>query len=657
MSDRQKTRARPNPRRQIAESYSSILNEGIRRRTLLRGVLAGLGSAALAPLMAGKAAAATGTSSLSFTELQRVRDDRDHWPEGYDRQVLVRWGDPLFPDSPAFDPARLDGKSAERQFGYNNDFTYFMPLPHGSQGSGSGLMIVGHEYATPYLMFPGLSDEDYREKLTDDQIRAVMASVGLSIFEVKKTDGKWSVVLDSTYNRRIHMGTEMAISGPAAGDDRLKTKADPTGRTVFGTISNCNGGITPWGTMLSGEEGAMDVFAGDYTTLPDQELVERQGWDEDENDIYAASRIEKRFRFEEEPNEWMRFDWVVETDPLDPTAKPVKRTALGRFTHEGAQCAVAPDGRVVVFMGDDDDFEHLYRFVSRDPWNPGDRAANRDLLDNGTLSVAKFESDGTMHWLPLVAGDGPLTAEAGFASQADVVLNTRAAADLLGATPMDSPEGFIVHPQTGKLYVAMTENEDRLAAGEGDEDEQVNPANPRGPNPHGHILELLPPGAGQAPDYAAQSFRWDVFVLCGDPAIAEEGAMFNAGTSANGWFTDPDNLSVDPAGRLWVATDGPPPEGIADALYVMDTEGAGRALPRLFYIPPVGSECCSPTFTPDGTSVFVSIQHPGELRMEDNEDATSIADAGTGWPDFAAGQPARPSLIVLSRNDQAVVGS
>ncbi|MBR0554653.1 PhoX family phosphatase [Ciceribacter sp. L1K23] len=657
MSDRQKTRARPNPRRQIAESYCSILNEGIRRRSVLKGLVAGLGGVALAPLLSSQPAAAAAAGSLSFKELERVRDDRDHWPEGYDRQVLIRWGDALFPDSPAFDLATLDGKAAERQFGYNNDFTYFMPLPHGAATADNGLMIVSHEYASPFLMFPGLTDEDYRDTLTDDQIRAIMASVGLSIFEVRRTDGKWAVVLDSSYNRRIHMGTDMAISGPAAGDDRLKTKADPTGRAVFGTISNCNGGITPWGTMLSGEEGAMDVFAGDYTVLPNQELVERQGWDEEDNDIYAAGRLESRLRFEDEPNEWMRFDWVVEIDPLDPSAKPVKRTALGRFTHEGAQCAVAPDGRVVVFMGDDDDFEYLYRFVTRDPWNPTDRAANRDLLDEGTLSVAKFESDGTMRWLPLIAGEGPLTAEAGFASQADVVLNTRAAADLLGATPMDAPEGFVVHPQTGKLYVAMTENEDRLAAGEGDEAEQVNAANPRGPNPHGHLLELVPPDVGDKPDYAAETFRWDVFVLCGDPAVAEDGAMFHASTTANGWFTDPDNLAVDPAGRLWVATDGPPPEGIADALYVMETEGEGRALPKLFYIPPVGSECCSPTFTPDGTSVFISIQHPGELRMDDNEDATSIADIGTLWPDFADGMPARPSLIVLSRNDQAVVGS
>ncbi|WP_426230092.1 PhoX family protein [Pararhizobium sp. DWP3-4] len=657
MSDRQKTRARPNPRRAFSSSYGEILAEGVNRRTVLKGLFGFAAIAAVGHGFSAQPVQAASQSTLTFKELQRVRDTADHWPEGYGRQILARWGDALFPDSPSFDIASLDGKAAERQFGYNNDFTQFLPLPQGSPSSDHGLMVVSHEYASPFLMFPGLTDENYGEKLTDNQIRALMGCLGISVFEVAKTGRDWKIVLDSKHNRRIHMGTEMDISGPAAGDDRLKTKADPTGKKVFGTISNCNGGITPWGTMLSGEEGAMDVFAGDYKTLPNQELVERQGWDEDENDIYAVSRVDPRFKFEEEPNEWMRFDWVVEIDPFDPEAKPVKRTSLGRMTHEGAQVTVAPDGRVAVFMGDDDDFEYLYRFVTRDPWNPADRAANKDLLDNGTLSVAKFASDGTMVWLPLVAGQGPLTAEAGFATQADVVLNTRAAADLVGATPMDAPEGFVPHHGTGKLYVAMTENEDRLAAGKGGERETVNIANPRGPNPHGHLLELVPPGAPDKPDHAADTFTWDVFVLCGDPAKPEDEAMFNPATTASGWFTDPDNLGVDPAGRLWVTTDGPPPEGIADSLYVMDTEGPGRALPKLFYIAPVGSECCSPTFTPDGTAVFVSIQHPGELRLADNEDATTIADAGTAWPDFADGMPARPSLIVITRDDKGVVGN
>lgn len=660
MTDRLKSRQRPNPRRSFAQSYGSILAEGVSRRTVLKGfftstALAAMGGSVVS--VAAETAAPAGASSLAFTELKRVRDGKDHWPEGYDRQVLLRWGDALFDDSPAFDIGTLDGPAAERQFGFNNDFTAFIPLPYGSQSSDHGLLVVSHEYVDPYLMFPGLSEEDYREKLTDAQIRAIMAAVGVSIVEIKRNGATWEPVRGGQYNRRIHMGTDMTVSGPAAGDPRLATKSDPTGRVVFGTISNCNGGITPWGTMLSGEEGAMDVFAGDYKMLANQELVERQGWDEDENDIYRASKIDQRFKFEEEPNEWLKFDWVVEIDPFDPTSKPVKRTALGRMTHEGAQVALTPDNRVAIYMGDDDDFEYLYRFVTRDAYNPDDRKANKDLLDNGTLSVAKFESDGTLIWIPLVAGQGPLTKEAGFATQADVVLNTRGAADLVGATPMDAPEGFVPHSRTGKLYVAMTENLDRLPAGGGEPGETVNVANPRGPNPYGHLLELVPPGAPEKPDHAADNYRWDVFVLGGDPAVPTDEARYHPDVTENGWFTDPDNIGVDPAGRLWVTTDGPPPQNHVDALYVMDTEGPGRALSRLFYIPPVGSECCSPAFTPDGTSLFLSIQHPGALRLDENEDATSVANAGTNWPDFIDGMPARPSLVVITRHGNGVIGS
>lgn len=383
MTDRQKTRARPNPRKAFAPSYGAVLAKGIDRRSVLKGLFATTALAATGPVFSPTRTEAAGPSSASFQELTRVRDDKDHWPEGYDRQILLRWGDAIFADSPDFDVSKLNGKVAERQFGYNNDFTAFLPLPQGSATSDHGLLVVSHEYATPYLMFAGMTEDDYREKLTDDQIDTVMAATGISVVEVKKVGGAWTVVKDGAYNRRVHLNTPMTISGPAAGDPRLQTKADPTGTRVIGTISNCNGGITPWGTMLSGEEGGMDVFAGDYTKLANQELVERQGWDEDENDIYGVGRRDPRFNYEQEPNEWMRFDWVVEIDPFDPTAVPVKRTALGRFVHEGAQIAIAPDNRVVVYMGDDDDFEYIYRFVTRDAWNPADRAANRNLLDNG----------------------------------------------------------------------------------------------------------------------------------------------------------------------------------------------------------------------------------------------------------------------------------
>ena len=660
MTDRLKSRARPTRRAAFGAKYSELMVEGYSRRSVLKGLLAGTAVVASGAGFGVGAAFAQTTNSLStltFPELTRITDTTDHWPEGYARQILLKWGDKLFTDSPEFDLATLNGDAAARQFGYNNDFTAFLPLPQGSQSNDHGLLVVNHEYAAPYLMFPGVTYEDYKQKLGDDQLKAVAASTGISVVEVRKVGTEWQVVTDGQFNRRVHLGTEMRLSGPAAGDDRLKTSIDPTGTVVFGSISNCSGGITPWGTMLSGEEGGMDIFAGDYTTLADQDLVERQGWDEDENDGYGLGRLEDRLNFEKEPNEWMKFDWVVEIDPFDPEAKPIKRTALGRFTHEGAQVAVAPDGRVVLYMGDDDDFEYLYKFVTAKSWNPTDRAANKDLLDDGTLYTARFDAEGKMTWLPLVQGQGPLTPENGFHTQADVMLRTRMAADLLGATPMDAPEGFTPDPKTGKIYIAMTENEDRLPAGEGDAGEQVNFANSRAPNPDGHILELTPPGSPDAPDHAATDYTWDAFILCGDPKDASSHAMCNPATSDNGWFTDPDNLSVDPAGRLWVTTDGPPDAGFNDALYAMDTEGAGKALPKLFYSPPVGSEVCSPCFTPDGKTMFLSIQHPGELRLTDGEDAESLEDAGTNWPDFKPGMGPRPSLVVITKDDGGVIGS
>lgn len=657
MTQRKQTRPRPTRRSAMNRPLSGVMSAAVGRRAVLRGSAAVAALAAVEPAgLIGPAAAQAAASSLTFSELTRVTDENDHWPEGYRRQILVRWGDPIFPDTPAFDPAAPDPAAAARQFGYANDFTAFLPMPWGSDTSDRGLLVVSHEAVSPFLMWPGLTEDDYRDRMTDDQIRVLKASLGLSVVAVERDGADWRLVPDSRFTRRITLDTPIAIGGPCAGHPRMRTGADPEGRSVLGTMTNCNGGVTPWGTVLSGEEGCMDAFAGDYATLPDQDIVERQGWDEEDNDEYALSRIDPRFVFESEPNEWNRFDWVVELDPFDPEAPPVKRTALGRFTHEGAQVALAPDGRVVVYMADDDDFEYLYRFVSTGRYDAANRAANRDLLDDGVLSVARFEDDGSLTWAPLVYGIGPLTEANGFADQADVLFKTRMAADLLGATPMDGPEGFIPNPVTGRVYVAMTENEDRLPAGEGDPREQVNAANPRPNNFAGHVLELIPPGAPGAADHAADAFAWDIFALCGDPADPAQQARYHAGTSRNGWFVDPDNLGVDPSGRLWICTDGPPDAGFNDALYAADVEGEGKALSKLFYLPPMGSECCSPWFTPDGRSLFVSVQHPGELRWSDMDDATTLAEAGTRWPDFGD-MPPRPSVVVLMREDGGPVGS
>lgn len=597
-----------------------------------RALLAGAAGLALASQVEATAPA------MSFTPLSPSIGPVEALPKGYRRTVVLRWGDPLWSDSPAFDPAKANAKAAERQFGYNNDYTAILPHPSGDPDR--ALLVVNHEYPAPHLMFPGVDREKGAAGLSLDQIWTCMAVCGLSVAEVSRASGTWRTVLDSPFNRRVTATTPIRISGPAAGHPKMRTSADPTGHWVLGTHDNCNGGVTPWGTILSGEEGSADFFGGDWRTHPEPERMTRGYYsDLSPEGRYGWARADRRFDIAHEPNESNRFEWVVEVDPLDPAAPPVKRTALGRFAHEGAHCALAPDGRVVVYLGDDWEYEYCYRFVSSRPVDRANRAANRDLLDDGVLSVARFTPDGVLEWAPLVFGQGPLTPANGFASQGDVMIETRRAADLMGATPMDSPEGFEPHPKTGRVYVALT------GAGKA-RPKGTNAANPRADNEPGHILELIPPDLGGRPDHAADRFVWRVFALCGDPGEAGEGARFNPRAGPEDWFEAPDNLGFDPAGRMWVCTDGPGRRE-HDGLWVMDAAGPRAALPKLFYSPPTGAECCSPAFTPDGRNMFLSVQHPGERA--------GVIAPGGGWPDFKPGAPPRPSVVVIERDDRAPI--
>ncbi|KDA01885.1 hypothetical protein HOC_13249 [Hyphomonas oceanitis SCH89] len=611
-------RTRPYAKRTEAAPLGSLIS----RRT----VLIGMGASA-ASLAACKTPVAREGSTLAFREISLMKTPGEVLPEGYRSRVIIRWGDALFEDVPDFDPATLTPDIAARQFGVNNDFLAFLPL---GDDPSRGLLYANHEYPNPHLMWTGLSEHSAAREMTDNQVAVTMASVGGSVVELRKADGAWQPVRDSQYNRRITATTPMRISGPAAGHPRLQTQADPTGTRVLGTLSNCNGGVTPWGTILTCEEGAGEIFGGDWQSAPDHALLKRYYYDDTDNDRWGWTRVAPRFSLENEPNEPNRYEWVVEIDPADPTSTPVKRTALGRFAHEGASTILAPDGRVVVYLGDDWEFEYCYRFVSTHPVRPGGAAANRDLLDEGVLFVAQFEANGQLKWIPLVFGQGPLIPENGFHSQGDVLINTRGAADLVGATPMDSPEGFAPNPVTGTVIIALTSNDDRS---------DPDPANPRANNRYGHLLELRPPQTVNGRDHAADTFAWEVLALCGDPATPDHATRFHPATSSNGWFTDPDNIGFDPTGRLWICTDGVQPSG-HDGLYAMDLEGYGRALPKLFYAPPAGAECCSPTFIDNGATLLLGIQHPGE-------GAASLDLTPTRWPDFDPTRPPRPSIVAI----------
>jgi secreted PhoX family phosphatase len=504
---------------------------------------------------------------------------------------------------------------------------------------------VNHEYTDTQLMFAGIgAGREGRLRTTQEQTRIELMAHGLSVVEIRRQDGRWSVVPNSRYNRRITGETEMRVSGPAAGHELLKTSQDATGTRVRGTLNNCAGGNTPWGTVITSEENFNQYFSG--AAAKNGALAEAyRRYGIVEQGTYGWSRFENRFDLDKEPNEPNRFGWNVELDPYDPESVPVKRTAMGRFKHEGATHAVSHDGRVVFYQGDDERFDYVYKFVTARAWNPNDRAANRDLLDEGTLYVARFHDDGKLEWLPVVHGQGPLTEANGFRNQAEVLINTRRAADLLQATPMDRPEDVEANPATGRVYVLLTNNTSRTQ-------ERVNAANPRARNAHGHVVEIIPPGAGtNRVDHAATEGRWEIFLMAGKPGV-DAGARYHRATSDNGWLSCPDNCAFDSKGRLWIATDGAPSAaGVADGIWATDTQGAGRALTRQFYRAPTGAEVCGPCFTPDNRTLFLAIQHPGDDR------GSTFERPSTRWPDFAENMPPRPSVIAIVKKDGGEIGS
>lgn len=643
-------------RRDAEPEFTRILQARLSRRQALA---VGAGATSLAALGSiGRAAGnAGGPSTLTFAEVEHGADQTHHVARGYRAEILIRWGDPVLAGAPAFDPANLNAAAQARQFGYNNDFAAFMPLPRGSKTSDHGLLCVNHEYTVPQLMWRGVTGREGGLGLNAEQVAVEMAAHGHSVIELRKTNGTWSVVPNSKYARRITAsGTEMIVAGPAAGDARMKTSADPSGTRVIGTANNCSGGVTPWGTILFAEENFPFYFGGKLSSEREAVAYKRYGFSEKSR--YSWWRYDARFDLSKEPNEPNRFGWMVEYDPYDPNSQPVKRTAMGRFRHEGAGTALAPDGRAVIYMGDDQAFEYFYRFVSDKKVDLKDRAANRDVLDSGTLSVARFEDGGVVRWLPLVWGQGPLTPANGFASQADVLIEARRAADLVGATGMDRPEDADVDPATGRIYAVFTNNSQRKADAENPR-RRPDAANPRAINRFGHIIELTPLAAANgAPDNGAEFYRWDIFLLAGDPRRPDVGARYNPGVSENGWLACPDNVAFDPKGRLWIATDQGDNwvrSGSMDGLYGCDVSGPGRALTRFFFRVPAGAEMCGPCFTPDGRTLFLCVQHPSEDVNTDQ--AIDYDRPATRWPDFKPGMPPRPAVVAVTKNDGGEIGS
>jgi secreted PhoX family phosphatase len=580
---------------------------------------------------------AASSSDPAFTEVPRSSGEGIQVPPGYKAQVLLRQGDPIKAGAPEYNPATQTGEQQEQQFGTDADFISFMPLPLGSKSSTRGLLGVNHENHRAAICFPSNP-----KQLTRQQAEVQVAAQGFSITEIAKEGNQWRVVKDSRYNRRISGNAPMRISGPAAGHERMRTNADPTGTRSFGTLNNCAGGTTPWGTMLTAEENIQNYFTGDAGKGP--EAAARKRYNVTGKGRYADwGRYFDRFNLDKEPNEPNRFGWIVEIDPYDPNHTSVKRTALGRCAHECATHAISHDNRIAIYSGDDARMEFVYKFVTQDKFDPKNREANRELLDRGTLYVARFEANGKMRWLPLVHGQGALTAANGFNSQADVVIEARRAGTLLGATPMDRPEDVEPNPLTGNIYVVMTFNERRTAA-------QIDAANPRAENKWGHIIEIVPPRVNGKPDHAATECDWGFFIVAGDPSKAEQRARYPNAPSANGWVAAPDNVAFDPKGRIWISTDGQDDAaGFNDSLYAAATSGDKRGATRCFFTAPDGAEVCGPEFTPDGKTLFLSIQHPGE--------GSTFDKPSTRWPDFRPDLPPRGSVLAITKDDGGEIGS
>ncbi|BAY66599.1 twin-arginine translocation pathway signal [Calothrix brevissima NIES-22] len=630
----------------------------------------------------------------------RLEKDLVSVPQGYTAKVLVAWGDPIAPGGPTWlADASQDAAAQQKQFGMHADGMHYFPLSPGNvvgrtvssqarslrgfinQPINNGLLCVNHEYTEESILHP-----DGLDPVSIAKVRKSQAAHGVSVVEISKQGKEWKFNSNSPYGRRITANTEMRISGPVAGDALLKSKKFDIrpdgsvdtgifndGYTAYGTVNNCSNGYTPWGTYLTCEENWNGYFGNNGEALvstpgiPDSEVLagqNRYGLSAS-GAGYKWYQADPRFNNRTNPLEPHLFGWVVEIDPYDPQSKPVKRTALGRFKHESAQVVVDDNNRVAFYMGDDERNEYIYKFVCSQRLNPGNRNANRDLLDNGVLYVAKFNDNGTGEWIPLVHGQRGLTAENGFKNQAEVLIKTRQAADRVGATMMDRPEWTAVRPRIGgykeiEVYCTLTNNNRRGttpvsvnnadgSTGAGSARPPVNAANPRPDNRFGHIIRWREDGR----TVTATTFTWDIFLEAGDKTRTESNLQ---GNIQGDDLSSPDGLWFDDFGRLWIQTDQAG-DGKGDWVNVggnaMLCADPNTKQVRRFLTSPMDCEVTGVTSTPDGKALFINIQHPGEGGSPSNPTATSNWPYSQGYG--PSGRP-RSATVVITRNDGGVIG-
>ncbi|HJD44303.1 MAG TPA: PhoX family phosphatase [Candidatus Paenalcaligenes intestinipullorum] len=645
----------------------------------------GLGAGLLPTQIRAQTSTAPSSQTLGFgfEPLGPSTADAITLPKGYAHQVINRWGDPLFDYSPAFKGDATDGGAEQAlQVGFNHDGMHFFPIDAqlgGGQSSTEGLLVTNHEYITPHFFFPeGVVPGN--ANWNGDWVLKSQHAQGASVVHMRLVDGRWQAVLDSPFNRSINATTPMRVVGPAAGHALMQTSADPSGQWAVGTFGNCGNGWTPWNTYLTCEENFTDYFGvgtqnpaqADYPDAATQAHMERyKGANKEASEDYRWDTHDSRFNWTQEPNEANRFGWIVEIDPFDPHSAPKKLAALGRFKHENAAWTLAPDQRVVVYMGDDQRSEYIYKFVSKNAFNPETPALNRLLLDEGVLYVAKFhgstaqEEDlaGQGEWVALTLDtptlDGKKLGDL-FQDMGELLIKTRQAADAVGATPMDRPEWVAVHPQTKEVYTTLTNNSHRGSDKErwpnGLKHPTADGPNPRNENKYGQIVRWREQGA----DPTALRFEWDVFVLAGNPNVYEEGdsRRGSATITAQNTFNSPDGLAFDQQGRLWIQTDGnysDRDEYLGQGNNSMLIANPASKEIHRFLVGPKGCEVTGITWTPDQRYVFINIQHPGEGQSI--EDAQKQPNAVSTWPDGAQSTRPRPATVVIWREDGGQVGA
>ena len=631
-------------------SISDVVAARFSRRAALKGgvglaalsffggaSLAGAGAALATPRKGGKA------GLLGFQSVPISTMDDVVVPPGYTARVLIPWGTPLSSSGPAFkDDASNTAAEQAVQVGTSHDGMHFFAMPvkgaslpeqsRGRKQSKRGLLVLNHEATDQVLLF-----KDGTASFSQEKVNKSLNAHGVTIVEVALVQGRWTHV-DSRFSRRITGLTPVTFSGPLTlADKRLASKNE-----AMGTLNNCSMGYTPWGTYLACEENFNGYFGTtDPTWTPDRVQarygISRNGFG------YLWHTVDPRFDIAKNPREADRFGWVTEIDPFDPTSTPVKRTALGRFKHES--CAVTEtDGTVVVYSGDDENLDYVYKFVGSRPYAEV-LAEGKSPLDEGRLHVARFNDDGTGRWLPLVFGEGPLTAANGFSDQAEVVWKARVAGDVLGATKLHRPEWVSVDEVTKDVYVTLTNGNDTATT-------VPRSVVPRAFNDvYGSILKWAETGG----DNRSLTFDWDLFVLAGDrtkdPRVDIQGDAFGS----------PDGIWSDPDRRVWIQTDvsnGSQRRGDYVNLgnnMMLAADPETREI-RRFLTGPNGCEITGVITTPDQRAMFINVQHPGEATTALGAPTPANPSAVSSWPTGGKSRP-RAATVVITKDDGGVIGT